>query len=162
MQDVRSGPLDVTLRRGAERPIAIVPPLASADRDRFGRCSLLIPTAEVLVRLAIEAGFVAPFAGVAVFLLQGHAGEVPQTKTGVNELEREGSASPCLGVAERFKPKLPHRPKDEAVSAAYRDTLEGMEASPGIEPGYKDLQSSASPLRHEAIRTLIERVVTGV
>jgi hypothetical protein len=31
-----------------------------------------------------------------------------------------------------------------------------LEASPGIEPGYKDLQSSASPLRHEAIR---ERVV---
>jgi hypothetical protein len=28
----------------------------------------------------------------------------------------------------------------------------GMEASPGIEPGYEDLQSSASPLRHEAIR----------
>lgn len=25
-----------------------------------------------------------------------------------------------------------------------------LEASPGIEPGYKDLQSSASPLRHEA------------
>ena len=25
-----------------------------------------------------------------------------------------------------------------------------MEASPGIEPGCKDLQSSASPLRHEA------------
>lgn len=29
-------------------------------------------------------------------------------------------------------------------------TLENLEASPGIEPGYKDLQSSASPLRHEA------------
>lgn len=29
-----------------------------------------------------------------------------------------------------------------------------MEASPGIEPGYKDLQSSASPLRHEAIQCL--------
>lgn len=27
-----------------------------------------------------------------------------------------------------------------------------LEASPGIEPGYKDLQSSASPLRHEASR----------
>ena len=27
---------------------------------------------------------------------------------------------------------------------------EFLEASPGIEPGYKDLQSSASPLRHEA------------
>ena len=26
-----------------------------------------------------------------------------------------------------------------------------LEASPGIEPVYKDLQSSASPLRHEAI-----------
>ena len=25
-----------------------------------------------------------------------------------------------------------------------------MEASPGIEPGYTDLQSAASPLRHEA------------
>lgn len=28
-----------------------------------------------------------------------------------------------------------------------------LEASPGIEPGYEDLQSSASPLRHEAIRS---------
>ena len=109
-----------------------------------------------------RAGFVAPFAGVAVFLLQGHAGEVPQTKTGVNELERERSASPCLGVAERFKPKLPHRPKDEAVSAAYRNALEGMEASPGIEPGYKDLQSSASPLRHEAIHAVVRGVCRGV
>src|ERR1700744_4941941 len=27
-----------------------------------------------------------------------------------------------------------------------------MEASPGIEPGCTDLQSAASPLRHEAIR----------
>ena len=25
-----------------------------------------------------------------------------------------------------------------------------LEASPGIEPGYTDLQSAASPLRHEA------------
>lgn len=30
-----------------------------------------------------------------------------------------------------------------------------LEASPGIEPGCKDLQSSASPLRHEASRVLI-------
>lgn len=29
-----------------------------------------------------------------------------------------------------------------------------LEASPGIEPGYKDLQSSASPLRHEASHAL--------
>ena len=27
-----------------------------------------------------------------------------------------------------------------------------LEASPGIEPGYADLQSAASPLRHEAVR----------
>ncbi len=27
-----------------------------------------------------------------------------------------------------------------------------MEASPGIEPGYTDLQSAASPLRHEALQ----------
>jgi hypothetical protein len=37
-------------------------------------------------------------------------------------------------------------------------TLHGMlrkvEASPGIEPGYADLQSAASPLRHEAFVTL--------
>ena len=26
-----------------------------------------------------------------------------------------------------------------------------VEASPGIEPGYADLQSAASPLRHEAL-----------
>ena len=26
-----------------------------------------------------------------------------------------------------------------------------LEASPGIEPGYADLQSAASPLRHEAL-----------
>ncbi len=26
-----------------------------------------------------------------------------------------------------------------------------LEASPGIEPGYTDLQSAASPLRHEAV-----------
>jgi hypothetical protein len=30
-----------------------------------------------------------------------------------------------------------------------------LEASPGIEPGCKDLQSSASPLRHEASRVQI-------
>lgn len=28
--------------------------------------------------------------------------------------------------------------------------IEILEASPGIEPGYTDLQSAASPLRHEA------------
>ncbi|MEN9874579.1 MAG: hypothetical protein RL186_1476, partial [Pseudomonadota bacterium] len=28
-----------------------------------------------------------------------------------------------------------------------------LEASPGIEPGYADLQSAASPLRHEALTT---------
>ena len=28
--------------------------------------------------------------------------------------------------------------------------FEILEASPGIEPGYADLQSAASPLRHEA------------
>jgi hypothetical protein len=28
-----------------------------------------------------------------------------------------------------------------------------LEASPGIEPGYTDLQSAASPLRHEAFST---------
>ena len=37
-----------------------------------------------------------------------------------------------------------------------------VEASPRIELGCKDLQSSASPLRHEAIRFAIKRVVTGV
>ena len=45
-----------------------------------------------------------------------------------------------------------------------------MEASPGIEPGYTDLQSAASPLRHEAIETrkkaggsgdVTEHVLTG-
>ncbi len=29
-----------------------------------------------------------------------------------------------------------------------------LEASPGIEPGCKDLQSSASPLRHEADQSM--------
>jgi hypothetical protein len=33
-----------------------------------------------------------------------------------------------------------------------------MEASPGIEPGYADLQSAASPLRHEAFVTHSKRV----
>jgi hypothetical protein len=33
-----------------------------------------------------------------------------------------------------------------------------MEASPGIEPGYADLQSAASPLRHEAFVTQVMRV----
>jgi hypothetical protein len=28
---------------------------------------------------------------------------------------------------------------------------ESLEASPGIEPGYTDLQSAASPFRHEAL-----------
>ena len=32
-----------------------------------------------------------------------------------------------------------------------------MEASPGIEPGCKDLQSSASPLRHEASLTKTDK-----
>ena len=39
---------------------------------------------------------------------------------------------------------------------------EKMEASPGIEPGYADLQSAASPLRHEAFVTLAERGVDGI
>jgi hypothetical protein len=37
-----------------------------------------------------------------------------------------------------------------------------MEASPGIEPGYADLQSAASPLRHEAFVTQYLRGVEGV
>ena len=35
---------------------------------------------------------------------------------------------------------------------------ERMEASPGIEPGYADLQSAASPLRHEAFVTQSKRI----
>ena len=31
-------------------------------------------------------------------------------------------------------------------------TFGNLEAAPGIEPGYTDLQSAASPLRHAAIR----------
>ena len=38
---------------------------------------------------------------------------------------------------------------------------EKMEASPGIEPGYADLQSAASPLRHEAFVTHDQRGVDG-
>lgn len=34
------------------------------------------------------------------------------------------------------------------------DYLEGMEARAGIEPACKDLQSSASPLRHRAFRAV--------
>jgi hypothetical protein len=37
-----------------------------------------------------------------------------------------------------------------------------VEASPRIELGCKDLQSSASPLRHEAVRFAIKRVMPGV
>lgn len=37
-----------------------------------------------------------------------------------------------------------------------------LEASPGIEPGYEDLQSSASPLRHEAIHAVVCGVCRGV
>jgi hypothetical protein len=37
-----------------------------------------------------------------------------------------------------------------------------LEASPGIEPGYKDLQSSASPLRHEASRRFMTEALAGI
>ena len=45
---------------------------------------------------------------------------------------------------------LPRCPKAERQTKFNEVRL--LEASPGIEPGYKDLQSSASPLRHEASR----------
>ena len=35
-------------------------------------------------------------------------------------------------------------------SKALRLRWKRLEASPGIEPGFADLQSAASPLRHEA------------
>ena len=49
--------------------------------------------------------------------------------------KRTGTFAQCLGTSG---------------AARWQD----LEASPGIEPGCKDLQSSASPLRHEAIGSL--------
>lgn len=42
------------------------------------------------------------------------------------------------------------RPMFTDREAGLSDAEGYLEASPGIEPGCKDLQSSASPLRHEA------------
>lgn len=36
-----------------------------------------------------------------------------------------------------------------------------MEATPGIEPGYADLQSAASPLRHVASTHSLQRLSVG-
>ena len=44
---------------------------------------------------------------------------------------------------------LPSGPGKACVCHA-GSPVENLEASPGIEPGYTDLQSAASPLRHEA------------
>lgn len=52
-------------------------------------------------------------------------------------------------AAVRFR--LPHLMKYHNNFKGLFLEIKGMEASPGIEPGCKDLQSSASPLRHEAI-----------
>ena len=72
-----------------------------------------------------------------------------------NRWESRGTGCNMLQQGNQHRRRL--------CGAAWPISLEKvLEASPGIEPGYKDLQSSASPLRHEAIRTLIERVVTGV
>ena len=43
--------------------------------------------------------------------------------------------------------------KSGPANAAKKPALQKMEASPGIEPGYADLQSATSPLRHEAFGT---------
>lgn len=43
-----------------------------------------------------------------------------------------------------------------------RTTLrENLEASPGIEPGYTDLQSAASPFRHEALADPLPEPMPG-
>ena len=42
-----------------------------------------------------------------------------------------------------------------AVFGSRLKSLILMEATPGIEPGYADLQSDASPLRHVALGTLV-------
>ncbi len=41
------------------------------------------------------------------------------------------------------------------------DARRKLEASPGIEPGYTDLQSAASPFRHEALADPLPEPMQG-
>ena len=47
-------------------------------------------------------------------------------------------------------PVKPGRANRSPALAEFRLNEEKLEATPGIEPGYTDLQSAASPLRHVA------------
>ncbi len=65
-----------------------------------------------------------------------------QKKTGSNSSRMvNGTLTACRNLPGRRSGSVCH-----ALSRIH----EGLEAPPGIEPGYKDLQSSASPLRHRA------------
>lgn len=59
------------------------------------------------------------------------------------EKKRERIATPDFGVAVRFRSVLPHLKNLYLISGGYDERKGGLEASPGIEPGCKDLQSSA-------------------
>jgi hypothetical protein len=90
--------------------------------------------------------------------------EKDKTRTFCAETILTPPACPKTGVAFAAEcaqgQHLPYRQGQEKIVVRYGSGK--VEASPRIELGCKDLQSSASPLRHEAVRLAIKRVVPGV
>ena len=78
----------------------------------------------------------------------------------VGTRHRTNHGGVAIAFDQRSQMKLAKPPEDPTiydtrhnpVQESIFKLLERLEASAGIEPAFKDLQSSASPLRHEAVR----------